>query len=265
MIVLRRFYNKLASGTIPTLAGAGAGVTIYEQKEQTPPLLVTQRQTTGALLVAPGQTKILSLPQGYTGLTRLSAVMRVDNSVRFSVLNSNAAASNVLIKGTKAQAGRFAFVDFLTSAAVHNPTSSNATVQYTLFEIPDLTLDTSFFGLVPAPITPTPSGGTNFMAASRIYAGSVRLDYTGTPVSNSAWTQLFASVGLAISHVEVFDSSGIAMEIGIGTAGSESRILLVPPGGIGVDLTIAANSRISVRAVGGTVADVGELDMNLFS
>lgn len=103
------------------------------------------------------------------------------------------------------------------------------------------------------------------MATSRIFAGSVRLDYTSSPVTNGAWTQLFASVGLAISHIEVFDSSGIAMEIGIGTAGSESRILLVPPGGIGVDETIAANSRISVRAVGGSIADVGELDMNLFS
>jgi hypothetical protein len=265
MIVLRRFYNKLATGTIATLSGAGSGATVYEQKEQTPPLLITQKQSTGALLIAPGQTKILSLPQGYIGVTRLSCVMRADNSVRFSILNSNAAASNVLIKGTRTQAGRFAFVDFVTSIAVHNPTITNATVQYTLFEVPDLTLDSSFFGLVPASITPSASGGTNFVATSRVFAGSVRLDYTATPVTNSAWTQLFASVGLAISHIEVFDSSGLAMEIGIGTPGSETRILLVPPGGIGVDETIAANSRISVRAVGGTQADVGELDINLFS
>jgi hypothetical protein len=265
MIVLRRFYNKLAPGTVQTFAGVPPYQTTYEQKNQNPPLLVTQRQSSGALLVAPGQTKLLTFPQGYDGSTRLSVVMRVDNSVRFSILNSASSASNLLIKGTKTQAGRFAFVDFINSIGVFNPSASNATVQYTMFELPDLTLDSSFYGLVPAQILPTPSGGTNMAAASRVYAGSVRLDYTSSPVSNSAWTQLFASVGLAISHVEVFDSSGIAMEIGVGTPGSETRVLLVPPGGIGVDVTIAASSRVSVRAVGGTVADVGELCINLFS
>jgi hypothetical protein len=50
--------------------------------------------------------------------------------------------------------------------------------------------------------------------------------------------------------------------LGTGGAGSETRKLIIPPGGIssGVQLAIPAATRLSVRAISGT-ASVGELDI----
>jgi hypothetical protein len=92
-----------------------------------------------------------------------------------------------------------------------------------------------------------------------------RNDYSGTPVNTTSWTQLIASTPQAISEVEIFDSSGQTMELGIGPPSSETRILYISPGGNGrVPLIIPAGSRISIRAVSGN-ATVGENLINFYN
>jgi len=98
------------------------------------------------------------------------------------------------------------------------------------------------------------------------YLNSARLDYGVTNVSNAAWTQLLASVGASdVEQIMLFDGGGYAMELGIGAAASETRMLLIPPGGFNGNLPvkIPAGSRLSVRAVGAALVNLGEIDLNL--
>ena len=90
-------------------------------------------------------------------------------------------------------------------------------------------------------------------------------DYTVTSVSTSAYTQLTASTSAAVNKIEIFDSSGEALILAVGGAGSEVDQLYIFPGGNGpVDLYIPASSRISVKAKTAT-ASSGFLAINLYS
>jgi hypothetical protein len=102
--------------------------------------------------------------------------------------------------------------------------------------------------------------------ASNQYANSTRLDYSVTNVTTGAWVELLASVGANdIQGLTLFDGGGYAMELGIGGAGSEARLLLIPPGGFNgvIPLNIPATSRLSIRAVGAALVNAGEIDINL--
>lgn len=94
---------------------------------------------------------------------------------------------------------------------------------------------------------------------------SIRNDYTSVPVTTTGWVELIASTAADIKSLEIFDSSGRTLELGIGGAGSEVHLIYVVPGGNGkVDVDIAAGSRVSIQAVSGNAA-VGELDINAYS
>lgn len=94
------------------------------------------------------------------------------------------------------------------------------------------------------------------------YADSVRNVYSSTNVTTGAWVQLIASTAALINCITVFDSSGQTLELGTGAALSESRVMIVPPGGLGgcIRLRIPASTRLSIRAISAT-ASVGELDI----
>ncbi|MHA2064101.1 MAG: hypothetical protein ACXABY_06945 [Candidatus Thorarchaeota archaeon] len=101
-------------------------------------------------------------------------------------------------------------------------------------------------------------------------AESIRNDYTGVNVTTGAWVELDASMmtgikktrGDHIGLVQIFDSSGQTMELGIGAAGSEARILLIEPGGNGkVPIFIPTGARLAIRAVSAD-ATVGEIIIN---
>jgi hypothetical protein len=97
------------------------------------------------------------------------------------------------------------------------------------------------------------------------YRSRVRLVYSTTNVTTGAWVQLLASVGsTAIKEIEIFDSSGETLEIGIGAAGSEVSESYIIPGGNGrIPLQIPEGTRLSVRAVSAT-ANSGELIINFY-
>jgi len=116
--------------------------------------------------------------------------------------------------------------------------------------------------------TTTPSNSTPLPVANAgfSYLGSARLDYSSTSVTSGAWVELTASVGAsAVFGITLFDGGGYAMELGIGAAASEARVLLIPPGGFNgvIPLQIAAGSRLSIKAVGAATVSAGEIDINL--
>ena len=98
------------------------------------------------------------------------------------------------------------------------------------------------------------------------YSDSIRLDYSVTNVTDSAWVELLPNSGPEVFEITLFDGGGFAMELGFGAAASEVRKLLIPPGGFNGKFTfhIPANTRLSIRAVGAATVSAGEIDINLF-
>jgi hypothetical protein len=94
----------------------------------------------------------------------------------------------------------------------------------------------------------------------RDYVGSVNYDYTGTPVTTSGWVELIAATSDDINAITLFDSSGQILELGFGAAASETRALLIPPGGLDgvIPLFIPSGTRVSVQAISAT-ANAGNL------
>lgn len=105
--------------------------------------------------------------------------------------------------------------------------------------------------------TDSPIGG------GRAYADSVRYAYTSGAVGVSTWVQMIASTAAAFNCIQIFDSSGQTLELGTGAAASETRKLIIPPGGLDgcVPLAIPASTRISLRALSATTGTVGEFDL----
>ena len=94
---------------------------------------------------------------------------------------------------------------------------------------------------------------------------TVRNVYSSTNVTSGAWVQLIASTGSATNAIDIFDSSGQTLELGTGAASSETRLILIYPGGNGPQpVVIPSSTRVSIRAVSGT-ASVGELDINFLN
>lgn len=99
-------------------------------------------------------------------------------------------------------------------------------------------------------------------AVGHTYADSVRNDYSIVNVTTGAWVELITSTLFAITRLYVFDSCGQTLELGTGPAASESRVAIIPPGGLdaALELAIAPATRLSVRAISANCT-VGELDI----
>ena len=85
--------------------------------------------------------------------------------------------------------------------------------------------------------------------------------YSTTNITTSAYVQLVASTTNTINTIHIFDSSGQAMILGIGGAGSEVTTLYVPPGGDTYTLNIPSGSRLAYKALTAT-ANSGYLLMS---
>ena len=89
--------------------------------------------------------------------------------------------------------------------------------------------------------------------------------YQYSGVNNSAWTQIEASTASQSNALTLFESGGYAMELGIGAAASETRLMVIPPGGLNGEINIAipAGSRLSVRCLEAQTVSVGYIVCNL--
>lgn len=104
------------------------------------------------------------------------------------------------------------------------------------------------------PVAVRLSDGSNFAApatAGRSYSDSVRNDYSSTNVTTGAWVELIASTAGDINALFIFDSCGQTLELGTGAAASETRVLIIPPGGIDgpVPLNIPSGTRVAIKAI----------------
>ena len=92
----------------------------------------------------------------------------------------------------------------------------------------------------------------------------IRNDYSSTNVTTSAWVQLDSSLDQDVTELEIFDSSGSTLKLGIGAAGAEVDLIHIMPGGNGkIECLISKGVRLAVKAVSAN-ATTGELTMNLY-
>lgn len=75
--------------------------------------------------------------------------------------------------------------------------------------------------------------------------------YSTTPITTSAYVTIVASLATPASFFDVFDSSGQAMIIATGIAGSEVIVAYIPPGGGQLNVNITSGVRISFKALTG--------------
>lgn len=103
-------------------------------------------------------------------------------------------------------------------------------------------------------------------SAGRSYVDSVRNDYSAVNVTAGAWVQLVAALPSASNGIFLFDSSGQTLELGTGAAAAETRVLIIPPGGIDgfVPIAIAAAARVAIRAIS-AAANSGEINITFLS
>lgn len=113
------------------------------------------------------------------------------------------------------------------------------------------------------PTTTTPSSTPGPSPLGRSYADSVRYTYSTAAVGVTNWVQLIASTAATINCINLFDSSGQTLELGTGAAASESRKIIITPGGFDgcIPLAIAAGTRVSIRALSATTGAIGEIDI----
>lgn len=104
-------------------------------------------------------------------------------------------------------------------------------------------------------------------AATVTYVDSAVTNYGPTPVTTGAWVQIIAALPAAAAGVEIFDSSGEILELGVGAAAAEARVWVIQPGGNGrVPLTFANGARISLRAITANCTTAGTYNiLNFFS
>jgi hypothetical protein len=98
--------------------------------------------------------------------------------------------------------------------------------------------------------------------AGRTYIASVRNDYSSVNVTAGTWVELIAATAAEINGIMLFDSSGQTLELGLGAAATETRTLIIPPGGLDgfIPLQIPSGSRVSIRAISAT-ANSGEINI----
>ena len=106
----------------------------------------------------------------------------------------------------------------------------------------------------------TPATSTFFAGRSRTH--NIRYNYATGIVTTSAYTQILASAS-ATSSLYISDTSGSAIILATGAAGSEVDQLYIPPGGFEsfVNLAIAASTRLSIKALD-VNASSGQLIIN---
>jgi hypothetical protein len=104
------------------------------------------------------------------------------------------------------------------------------------------------------------------MEKLRACVGRIKHGYEASPVTSGGWVELVAALESDVRALEIFDSSGEVMDIGMGPAGSEVVLFQVPRGGNTPQLVpqlLNAGMRLVVRAQAETAA-VGELLINLY-
>lgn len=92
--------------------------------------------------------------------------------------------------------------------------------------------------------------------AAAVVRDKVNYNYGSGSVTTAAYVEIVASTAGAIATLTVFEGSGQGMVLATGAASSEVDLLYIPPGGFDgpVNVSIAASTRLSIKAIGGTAS-----------
>lgn len=207
--------------------------------------------------------RVVPSTRSETASTPLAA--RLSNGTSFLDTDTGAASSTTLrtVLSTRQESVATPLAAQLSNGTSAIDYGSGAAGTATLRVVPSTRSESA-----STPLAVRISDGSSFgvpAATGRSYADSARNAYASTNVTTGAWVQLIASTAAVINQLYLFDSSGQTLELGTGAAASETRKLIIPPGGIDgpVNIAIPAGTRISVRAVSGT-ASTGELTLTGF-
>lgn len=95
---------------------------------------------------------------------------------------------------------------------------------------------------------------------------AVYKDYSATSITDAAWTEIVTSTSVKASKLQIFDSSGAVIKLATGAAASEIELLKITPGGDTYFVTVAAGTRLSIKAEAGFgTINVGLLVINMFT
>lgn len=104
---------------------------------------------------------------------------------------------------------------------------------------------------------------TSFSPAKISYPIRIVNDHSINQIGAS-WFEIVSNTGTgAVVDIKIFDSSGEIIELGVGSAGNEQTILLIPPGGISASIHISENSRLAIRSYTGSTVSVGTMILQL--
>ena len=110
-------------------------------------------------------------------------------------------------------------------------------------------------------LTVSSVGGAGTQDVSKAHFFDYSSDIT---VTTAAYTEIIASTSDAVTRVNIFDSSGEIIELALGAAGSETRKMIIPAGGISTAVLIASGTRVSIKSLTNDVTE-GLLVVNLIS
>ena len=150
--------------------------------------------------------------------------------------------------------------NFMLEVHVKGTTANTITLTRTLPAAPTNGANFTILRLITASVSSSGSS-TVIVTPGGTYADSARNAYASTPVTTDAWVQLIASTAATIHQFALFDSCGETLQLGTGAAASETRVAIIPPGGLDnmFPLTIPAGTRLSVKAISANCT-TGELD-----
>lgn len=144
----------------------------------------------------------------------------------------------------------------LPVSAASLPLPSGAATEATLADIDNKVATESTLGTLNGKFTDGPQANATSIGVTeggRAYSDSAMQDYSSGNVTTGAWVQIDASTAAAINVICVNDTSGQIMELGTGSAASETRVFLIAQGFSGcIPLRIASGTRLSLRAVTAT-------------
>lgn len=257
--------NGTVTANIGTIAGVATETTLSAVNGKLPATLGQKAMTASlAVAIASDQSAVPASQSGTWNITNVSGTVSLPTGASTSANQSTIITSLQLIDdvitsdNTAIGTTKLAMVGGFdgTNAQYLSVTSAGAV------NIADGGNSITVDGTVAATQSGTWTVNTQNVMDWRARA---RLVYTSTNVTTGAWVQLLASVGAtAIREVEIFDSSGETLELGIGTAGSEVAKAYIFPGGNGrISLQIAASARVAIRAVSAT-ANAGEIIVNFY-
>ena len=216
-------------------------------------------QTTGNTSLATIVTNTTGLATSANQTNASQKTQIVDGSGNVIASTSNALNVSAAITSSALPTG---------AATAANQTTANtslATIATQTSHLPTALGQTTMANSLPVVFASKQTNLATSIGGKSVSNPPIYNQYLSSPVTTSAYVQLVASTASVSNMIEIFDSSGQSMILGVGAAGSEVIQLYTLPGGNGqVPLLIPAGSRVAIKALTAN-ATSGYITINFYS